>query len=298
MTGLAEQTFGKGPPDRWFDLDGNRTTRELSEDLAQNLVRERGHEYAVTQVGEEFTVITRFLGHDYTNEADWPYNFEQSVVERALDDDGVVYERQLIDHFPNEKEAMAGHAYTAQALREGYEPKSIIPRDQCIHPFAEPRDPSMRMDADERRAYDEATIRRAIDEGLTPHSSEGVTRMSIQMAEIGEYKQESPHVFVGKLDGLRYTAPPGNYPVIGGIENGQVQTAGIVLNGVNADGGRLNAVHFYTPGEALKMVKDQQITLKRDDAGKTLFSQRMFQQDPLQKQAQVQKPEQKHALAV
>ncbi len=28
----AAQTFGQGPPERWFDLDGQRTTRELSED--------------------------------------------------------------------------------------------------------------------------------------------------------------------------------------------------------------------------------------------------------------------------
>jgi hypothetical protein len=122
--------------------------------------------------------------------------------------------------------------------------------------------------------------------------------MAIQMSELGEYRQETPHVFVGNVDGLTYTAPPGNYPVIGGIENDRVQTAGIVMNGVNADGGRLNSVHFYTPAEALKMVKSQQIQLKRDDDGKTLFPQRMFQQDIAQKQAQVQKPEHKRALSV
>jgi hypothetical protein len=136
----AAQTFGQGPPERWFDLDGQRTTRELSEDIAQALIRERGHEYAVTRVDDDFTVITRFLGHDYTNEVDRPYNFELSVVERTTDDEGFIHERQLIDHFPNEKEAMAGHEFTAEALRAGYDPKDIIPRDMLVHPFAEKRE--------------------------------------------------------------------------------------------------------------------------------------------------------------
>ena len=122
--------------------------------------------------------------------------------------------------------------------------------------------------------------------------------MAIQMQELGEYKQETTMAFVGKADGLTYTAPPGDYPVIGGIENDRVQTAAVVINGVNADGGRLNSVTFYTPAEALKMVKTQHITLKRNDDGKVLFPQRMFQQDLAQKQAQVQKPEHKRALAV
>src|SRR5664279_463785 len=141
----AAQTFGQGPPERWFDLDGQRTTREISEDLAQF----HSPEYAVTRVDDDFTVITRFLGHDYTNEVDRPYNFELSVVERTTDDEGFIHERQLIDHFPNEKEAMAGHEFTAEALRAGYDPKDIIPRDLLVHPFAEKRE--LRVETREQR---------------------------------------------------------------------------------------------------------------------------------------------------
>jgi hypothetical protein len=169
----AAQTFGHGPPERWFDLDGQRTTRELSEDLAQALIRERGHEYAVTRIDDDFTVITRFLGHDYTNEVDRPYNFELIVAGKTTDDEGVVHEMQLIDHFPNEKEAMAGHEFTAEALRAGYDPKDIIPRDLLVHPFAEQRVVDYERESREERMArqsgdpDYETIRQANEDWKT-----------------------------------------------------------------------------------------------------------------------------------
>ena len=62
--------------------------------------------------------------------------YEQVVVTR--DDEGRLAEKQLIDHFPNPKEALEAHKFTAEALRQGHHPLDIVPRDKRVLMGLEP----------------------------------------------------------------------------------------------------------------------------------------------------------------
>ena len=114
--------------------------------------------------------------------------------------------------------------------------------------------------------------------------------MALHMVDLGEFKQSRALEFTGEKDGLRYSAAEGRYPVFAAVDtDGQIRQSGIVFDGVNERGERLNTVRFYDPEQTLALVNARKIELTRTDEHDLRFPRR----DDEQKQT-IEPDERKH----
>jgi hypothetical protein len=127
------------------------------------------------------------------------------------------------------------------------------------------------MTREEREANEDFDLRRT----SMDRAAETGEEMALHMVDLGEFKLSRALEFIGEKDGLKYTAPDGFYPVFAAVDaDGQVRHAGVVFDGVNENGERLNTVRVYDPQQTLELVNAREIALTRTDEHELKFPRR------------------------